>query len=334
MGNTQVYQMLRLDDRAKRTPSEYDLILAGGEADARAYHVLRHASEWGLSFQNVLLCDFVERRDAGDEPARAAYNSYSSLALKIIPLDCSLRDPSSCLKSIPKCKLPISKTSRVAVDISSFTRPYCFALLKYLQDFCHLERVDVFYTEPMSYVIPKGLIRSYKKSVGPLSVVEVPGFPGRATGRAKNGLIVTLGFDGDLSAFISDEVTPAFIVIVNGFPAYSPKFKDISLINNERLLNYAGGQNNISYCRANNPFDLFNLLIKLQRDNSDAFFNIAPLGPKPMALGACMFALAESSVRILYPMPEKYAIKTTSDCCQTWRYTVPLGAALRNGAVC
>lgn len=331
MANAQVYQMLRLDDSAKRSASHYDWLLAGGEADARAYHVMRNASEWGVSFDNVLICDFVERREAGDEPARAAYNSYSSLGFRITPLICSLRDPSSCLKSIPKPKLALNKKSRVAIDISSFTRPYCFALLKYLQDYCELEWVDVFYTEPMSYVIPKGLIRSYKKSVGPLSVVEVPGFPGRTTGRTKSGLVVTLGFDGDLSAFISDEVTPAFIVIVNGFPAYSPKFKDISLINNERLLSYAGGQNNISYCRASNPFDLFNLLVKLQRDNSDAFFNIAPLGPKPMALGACMFALAESSVRILYPLPEKYAIKTTSDCWQAWRYTVPLGAALKNG---
>jgi hypothetical protein len=195
-----------------------------------------------------------------------------------------------------------------------------------------MECVDVFYTEPMSYVIPKGLIRSYKKSVGPLSVVEVPGFPGRTRGRTRSGLVITLGFDGDLSAFISDEVTPTFIVIVNGFPAYSPKFKDISLINNERLLNYAGGQSNISYCRASNPFDLFNLLVKLQRDNSDAFFNIAPLGPKPMALGACMFALAENSVRVLYPMPEKYASKTTSKCWHSWRYTIPLGSSLRNGA--
>jgi hypothetical protein len=303
--------------------------LTAGEADARAYRVMRNAADWGLSFDKVLLCDFTERRSVGDASQREAYGSYSSLPLKIDTLECSLRDPSSCLKSIPKTSIAIGKRSKIAVDISSFTRPYCFALLKYLQDFCELDRVDVYYTEPMSYVIPKGLIRSYKKSVGPLSVMEVPGFPGRATGRTKNGLVVTLGFDGDLSTFISDEVTPAFIVIVNGFPAYSPKFKDISLINNERLLNYAGGQNNIMYCRASHPFDLFNLLVKLQHDHPDAFFNIAPLGSKPMALGACMFALADNSVRILYPMPEKYAIKTTTDCWHSWRYTVPLGPSLK-----
>jgi hypothetical protein len=332
MPTAQVYQMLRLDDGVKGASASYDWLLAAGEADARAYNVLRRSSDWGLRFDNVLLCDFLERREPSDPPADAAYRSYSALGLKITLLSCSLLDPSSCLRAIPKLKLGLNKQSKVAIDISSFSRPYCFALLKYLQDYCELEYVDVFYTEPMSYVIPKGLIRSYKKSVGPLSVVEVQGFPGRATGRSKNGLVVTLGFDGDLSTFISDEVTPAFIVIVNGFPAYSPKFKDISLINNERLLNYAGGQDGVSYCRASNPFELFNFLVSLQRDNPDAFFNIAPLGPKPMALGACMFALAENSVRVLYPLPMKYANRTTSDCSHAWRYTVPLGLSLKEGA--
>ena len=72
--------------------------------------------------------------------------------------------------------------------------------------------------------------------------MEVPGFPGLTTGRKNNILVFTLGFDGDLSVFISEEVTPNSVVIVNGFPAYSPKFKDISLMNNERLLNSEGAK--------------------------------------------------------------------------------------------
>jgi hypothetical protein len=332
MPTSALYQMSRLTDTADAEQIHYDCIVIGGESDTRAYEVLRRAAEWKLGFDNVLMCDFIERRDAEDLTAREAYQSYSKLSLNIKPLECSLKDPSACLKSIPNTGLVFSSKSRVALDISSFTRPYCFALLKYLQDLCKLTTVDVYYTEPMSYVIPKGLVRSYRKSIGSLSVMEVPGFPGRDTGRTKKALVVTLGFDGDLSAFISDEVTPAFIVIVNGFPAYSPKFKDISLINNERLLNYSGVQENISYCRASNPFELFNLLVTLQERHPDTFFNIAPLGPKPMALGACMFALSDNSVRIVYPMPEKYTINTTDKCWHSWRYVIPLGSSLKNGA--
>jgi hypothetical protein len=180
----------------------------------------------------------------------------------------------------------------------------------------------------MSYVIPKGLLQSYRASLDPLFVMEVPGFPGFTTGRKNNILVFTLGFDGDLSVFISEEVTPNAVVIVNGFPAYSPKFKDISLMNNERLLNTSDAKDSIAYCRATNPYDLFNFLVALRNKNPDAFFNIAPLGPKPMALGACMFALADNSVRVVYPMPEKYANVSTDDCWHSWHYVVPLGPSL------
>jgi hypothetical protein len=324
--------MVQLQDNSTDDGHHYDCIIIGGGSDERAYQVLRRADALRLDFHHVLFCDFEERSKPEDPGAREAYHSYSTLSLKVTRLRCSVRDPSSCLKAIAASGVSFSAKSKVALDISSFTRPYVFALLKYLQDFGNLISVDAFYTEPMSYRIPKGLIRSYRKSLGSLSVMEVPGFPGRNTGRTKNALIVTLGFDGELSTFISDEVTPDLILLINGFPAYSPKFKDISLINNERLLNYSGMLENISYSRASNPFDLFNLLVRLQEKHPDTFFNIAPLGPKPMALGACLFALTDNSIRVVYPMPEKYATVTTDRCWHSWRYVLPLGEHLRRNS--
>lgn len=323
-----IYQMQRLDDFHASQDIRYDCILLGGGADARAYEVLRQAPLRHVLFSKVLLFDFDERRNTDDPKSKEAYDCYKTLHEDITVLPCSLKDPSSALKAISSSAAFMTDRSRVAVDISCFTRPYFFALLKYLQDHCRLQGVDVFYTEPMSYKLPKGLIRSYRASLGPLFVMEVPGFPGIVTGRRKCVLVYTLGFDGDLSVFISDEVTPDSVVIVNGFPAYSPKFKDISLINNERLLNASDAKERISYCPANNPFELFNYLIVLRGRHPDVSFNIAPLGPKPMALGACMFALADPSIRVVYPMPEKYANVSTESCWQSWRYVVPLGSNL------
>jgi hypothetical protein len=331
MVKSSVYQMSRLTDLQIRDAVQYDCILLGGGSDARAYEVLRKAHEKGVTFIKVLLFDFEERKNASDRKIKDAYNRYTTLHDDITLLPCSLKDPSGSLKAIIGHGFSFNQKSRLAVDISAFTRPYFFSLLKYLQDHCGLLTVDVFYTEPMSYVLPKGLLQSYRASLGPLFVMEVPGFPGFTTGRKKNILVFTLGFDGDLSVFISEEVTPDSVVIVNGFPAYSPKFKDISLMNNERLLNASDAKESISYCRASNPYDLFNFLVVLRKKNPDAFFNIAPLGPKPMALGACMFALADNSIRVVYPMPEKYANVSTDDCWHSWRYVVPLGLSLRTG---
>lgn len=331
MVTSSVYQMSRLADLPISDGVQYDCILLGGGSDARAYEVLRKGPEKRVEFAKVLLFDFEERRSADDPKVRDAYHRYTKLHHGITLLPCSLKDPSGSLKSIINHGFSFNAKSRLAVDISCFTRPYFFSLLKYLQDHCGLPTVDVFYTEPMSYVLPKGLIRSYRASLGPLFVMEVPGFPGFTTGKKKNILVFTLGFDGDLSVFISEEVTPDSVVIVNGFPAYSPKFKDISLINNERLLNASDAKESISYCRASNPYDLFNFLVALRKKNPDAFFNVAPLGPKPMALGACMFALADNSIRVVYPMPEKYANVSTDNCWHSWRYVVPLGSGLTGG---
>ena len=78
----------------------------------------------------------------------------------------------------------------------------------------------------------------------------------------------------------------------------------------------------IEYVKANNPFETFNLLETLKKEHPDAFFNIAPLGSKPMALGACLFSLLDESVRIVYPLPEKYAHKTTNECNYSWSYKI------------
>lgn len=167
----------------------------------------------------------------------------------------------------------------------------------------------------------KGLLRSYHSSYGALTVHEMPGYPGIDTRCTQKVLVVLLGFDGELSSFITDEVAPDETIIVNGFPGYSPKFKDISLINNERLL---ANSSELHYARADNPFETFNVLAKIRKKYENKFLNIAPLGTKPMALGACIYAIFDPSVRVVYPLPEGYANVTTEQCWHSWVYMVPL----------
>ncbi len=96
-----------------------------------------------------------------------------------------------------------------------------------------------------------------------------------------------MGFDSDLSKEINVDVSPTETVVINGFPSYSSKFKDISLVTNERLV----GDSNIKikYARANNPFEVYNLLENIKSEDKDnTFMKFAPLGTKPMALGACL----------------------------------------------
>ena len=81
---------------------------------------------------------------------------------------------------------------------------------------------------------------------------------------------------------------------------------------------------NLYFSTANNPFETFAALEEIAYNFPDSFINIAPLGTKPMALGACIFGLFHPDSRIIYPLPFEYKEKTTSDCWSSWYYKIPL----------
>lgn len=302
--------------------TEYDYLLTACGSDFRAYQILRMSRDFGVLFRKVLFFNFEERHSCLDSTLLEAFQSYEGLGLNASLIGCSIKDPSTCVKALRDSDPDFRSATKVALDISCFTKPYFFCLLKYLKEQTMISDVTVFYTEPMSYVFSKGLYQSYHSTSGPLSVMEIPGFPGNDTRTTKKVLVVLLGFDGELSSFITEDVAPDDTLVINGFPAYAPKFKEISLINNEKLL-ISSATGPVLYSRANSPFEIFNLLEHLYEKETSAFFNIAPIGTKPMALGACLFALVYPAVRIVYPLPQKYADVTTQECWNSWSYEIP-----------
>lgn len=303
----------------------YDYILLACGSDYRAYQTLRKREVFGVKFKTAVLFDFVERRGHLDRRTSPAYDSFKDMGVRCEIIRCSISDPSTCVKTLRGGTLHFTKDSVIAVDISCFTKPYFFALLKFLKEQEQVAHVTVLYTEPLSYLFSAGDYRSYHSTSGALSVMEMPGFPGSDTRTTNRLLVIMLGFDGELSSHVYDAIAPDELIVINGFPSYSPKFKDISLMNNEKLLG-AGELSSASmeFSCADNPFEIFNLLELLRRQRPDSFFNVAPLGTKPMALGACLFALNTPGVRVVYPFPEEYAYQTTIDCWNSWAYEIPL----------
>ncbi len=295
----------------------FDCFIAAAGSDYRAYQMLNKFEKYNTSIKKIFIFDFKERFEVLSQEDIEAYNSYELFGFKPEIIECSIMDPSYCIKSLFASKSNLSSNDNIAIDISCFTKPYFFSIIKYLKDQIGVKLITVLYTEPMSYIFDKG---SYHSGYGQLSVMEVPGYPGLNIRATENVLVILLGFEGELSSFITEDIASDKIILVNGFPAYSQSFKDLSIINNERLLGNVGTK--IEYVKANNPFETFNLLETLKKEHPDAFFNIAPLGSKPMALGACLFSLLDESVRIVYPLPEKYAHKTTNECNYSWSYKI------------
>lgn len=323
-----LYDMrLVVDSREHESAQDIETFVLAAGSDYRAYEVLRKLQSRGICIRNLILFEFTERLEQielGD-----SYGDYSRfVADKIVKIGCSIRNPKSSLGDLLSNQSAfIDRT--VSLDISCFTKPFFFYLLKLFKERFRLQRIDVFYTEPLSYLFPRGIFSSYHSTLGPLTILEIPGFSGLEQRGEKRILVILLGFDGDLARGINEDVSPSEVVAVNGFPGYAPKFKDISLIANEKLTSDRDVV--VVYSRANNPFEVFNLLEKISIQSSGAFINIAPLGTKPMALGACLFALHNPSSRVVYPFPESYLRVTTDRCWNSWKYEIPLVLDVSNG---
>lgn len=297
------------------------LLLAGG-SDHRAYEVLRQFNANGLLIPKILLFNFSERTDSlkkNDKHFDYKETKYNHIEL----INCSIKNPISCFSQLHSHLSSFNNTNSFAIDISCFTKPYFFYLLKYMHERLNISKLNIFYTEPYSYKFPKkGLFSSYHESEGPITIEEIPGFSGIKERGGPTILVVQLGFESNSLEEINLNISPEESFIVNGFPAYLPKFKDFSLVINKF---YTENKDNmILYSRANNPFEVFNLLEKIKKNFSNVFFNIAPLGTKPMALGACLFAINNPDVRVIFPLSEKYENVTTEECWNSWMYEVPL----------
>lgn len=301
-------------------PEKMDFFIIAAGADYRAYENSRLINLSTCKIDNLVVYRFSKRDQPDDDEYSKKYEAYQLIKtnqLTVIPVDIS--DPSKCVPSLVEKGIDILPSHIVGIDISCFTKPYFYILLNYLSR-RKLQKVLTFYTQPFSYRFADSNYGSFKSSSGPITVKEVPSFPGADTRVEGRLLIIILGFDRDLSTVINEIVAPTKTLIVNGFPGFEPKFKDISLINNERLLS----SNKLLYSRSTNPFEIYNLLDCLKTDNTDYILSIAPLGNKPMALGACLFAIHNPNVRVIYPYPQEYENIITNDCSISWLYTLPL----------
>lgn len=314
---------MELLDAAGPPISTLDYFILSSGSDSRAYQVLSSVEMGPDSRTKIILFNYRERlaNRKSDDPL---FN-YQALAIgNLQEIDCDIKNPSSSLSALETNTFDASKS--IGIDISCFTKPYFYFLIKLLRERFGVLKIDAYYTEPQFYSFEKGIFTAFHTSSGPLSIIEVPGYSGQEPRDAVRKLIILLGFDGDLSREINEDVSPGETVVVNGFPAYSPKFKDISLIANEKLVSDHNIQ--VAYARANHPFEVYNLLAALKKEASAAegetFINIAPLGTKPMALGACLFALHNPEVRVVYPLPETYKDKYSDACWSSWVYELPL----------
>lgn len=319
-----IYEMEVLDSSSVNS-KEFDYLILCSGSDNRAYQSIKLMPIKRKT--KVILVNFTER--VLNKPSTDPLFEYRNLKINNLDeINCAILSPPSILPDLVQYEF--NNDTKIAIDISCFTKPYFYYLIRLLHKRFNVQAITVLYTEPKSYLFPKGLFTAFHSSSGSLKMIEMPGYVGWRKRDSKEKLVILLGFDSDLSKKVNEVLEPSEMVLVSGFPSYSSKFKDISLIVNESLIT---GENlaldkriQVKYARANNPFEVYNVLegIKRSDENENVFLNVAPLGTKPMALGACLFALHNPDVRVVYPLPEQYDEKYSDKSWRTWLYSLPL----------
>lgn len=201
----------------------------------------------------------------------------------------------------------ILKDKKIVIDITVIPKAYYFLLIKVLKEEYDLKIYDIIYTEPEKYsdskagkiILTQGLDR----------IESIPGFSGSSI-YSKDALIVYLGFEGNRSLEIFHIVNPDITYTVNGFPSYKPGWHKISLEANIRFLKLSRAYNHLFFAPAIDPFENRNLLYRIikeiKKDYKHINIIIAPLGTKMQAFGVLLYALYDTSIKVIYPFPSTY----------------------------
>jgi hypothetical protein len=304
-----------------KSPNRFNYFLFAANSDIRSYNSLTTLINKGCTINNKILFNYEKLKpneyDSQKQPTKEylEYQKFSQLEPTCIH---KCNDADDDVKYINK--LELSNDSIIGIDITGFTIPDIFRICYILKELKNVERFHAFYTEPQHYVFDPTFDK-YTHLDGSKQYKPVEEY--YVTGTGPELLVFFLGFDSGVSNYVYEKAQPQDTVIINGFPSYVPKLKDISLLNNYPLLTNNIEKDQRFFVKANNPFSAYNVLCDIQSKYPNSLMNICVLGTKPMALGACIFALNnKKNVKVTYPYPKKYKSNTVSNITKCWHYLV------------
>lgn len=308
MSNSVVYKMSQIDDY---TFDSVDCFVCAAHDDGRSVEAVKKIVHSGTEVKHAIIIKY-DNGSKSDELDRILGGTGEELA---VPSDLN-----SFITLFRKAIKPYLN-KKIVVDISCVRIPDVFSIMKILKLNKHLETLACVYSVPYDYEYFAGDF-SYKSSLGDLQNYELTGYSGDYDASEENSTyVVFLGFEGALSLKILEEAEYKHLTFVNGLPSLYQKYKDISILNNRSSIK-GKRHDSILYTPADNPFEVYNFLEQRYADLPAV--SISPLATKPVALGACMFALDHDNVRVVYPISDVYSPHVTNEVVKTWVYEISL----------
>lgn len=297
---------------------KYDYLVLAPNVEKRSRHFfLKHRD----IFSKIIIIDYANfHKNISEEQEKNFYEDFKNVSHEIV----RAKNDKDAIQQLCKAQFDVNAT--IAIDITGFSIPNIYCFMNALKNVIHIKQLDVFYTEPKFYIYEEGYFDAYHGRVKERKCAPILGYCN--SGEDENEILtIFLGFDGGLADMVyfklgeeGKEILKTYAV--NGFPSYTAKLKDVSLFNNEGLINKIGREN-VLCTTANNPFETYNLLCGLITKCKEGVLNLCTIGSKPMALGTCLFALDHhSKVKVTYPFYEKTKFDVDEEPGKTWRYGI------------
>ncbi|NBD08025.1 hypothetical protein [Corallococcus silvisoli] len=200
-------------------------------------------------------------------------------------------------------------TSGAYVDISGLSHHVWAPVVRSALGVC--SNVWAIYAEPLGYRVhpSPSSFTVFDLSDGFSGLSPLPGFArlGGPEDETQAVFVPFLGFEGMRvkSLAMSLDPIPKTIPVV-GLPGYRVEFPAHAVASNRDFLEEQRALGEIRLARASCPFEAYDTLAEIQRDFPGRYMYIAPIGTKPQALGAVLYALGHSgSSELMYDHPKR-----------------------------
>lgn len=215
------------------------------------------------------------------------------------------------------------------LDVTGLNNRICASLLNnstklIFEDKLNLN-IHIIYAEPQTYKIKQfkteGVYNDLSEKIE--GIEPLPGFANIIPDDVDMKFIALLGFEGGRFTHLIENIQPPIdnIIPVIGVPGYRLEYPFVAFWGNRRALKETESWTNIRYSAANSLVDIYLLLSKILQESPKSKIKLAPIGTKPHAIGAMLFAIKNPhKVELVYDNPRREIVRTDGvglivDCC-------------------
>jgi hypothetical protein len=211
--------------------------------------------------------------------------------------------------------------SIIYIDTTGLNNRILASLLKNANIISEKQKLEIYviYVEPRTYKIPyfklEGVYNDLSEKIE--GIEPLPCFANVIPNTDEIKFVALLGFEGGRFTYLRESIQPPedSIIPIVGVPGFRIEYPFVALWGNRITLEETKSWNDIRYVAANSLIDVYLLLKKILHEPPENYkLILAPIGTKPHAIAAILFAIKNpKQIEIVYDNPKRKINRTDGE---------------------